>query len=142
MKKTLAGLIGLTIAASLSTAAAAETALEAAIASGAKQMTADEIVERLAGKTVTFEFASTGDRALIYYDGGNGMLISPVGSDKTIEGFYAASVADHVCFGVKGDAPMRLRCVDVLLIDDMMHKFELDGSLRGRVVEEVEGNIM
>ena len=37
---------------------------------------------------------------------------------------------------------MRLRCVNVVLIGGVMHKFELDGSLRGRIIEEVNGNII
>lgn len=140
MTKPFRVLVAALLAAGLATPALAQTAMEKALAAGAERMTADEIAARLAGKTVTFELASTGDRFLVYYDGVNGTLLKKVGSDTVIEGFYAVSVADHVCVGTKGDEPIRLRCVNVLLIDDQMHKFELDGSLRGRVVEEVDGN--
>lgn len=134
--------IGTLMAAGFATPAIAETAMEEALAAGAERMTADEIAERLAGETVTFELASTGDRFLLYYDGANGTLIKKVGSETVIEGFYAVSIADHVCLGSVGDEPIRLRCLNVLLIDDQMHKFELDGTFRGRVVEEVDGNTM
>lgn len=140
MTKPFTILAGALLAAGLATPALAETAMEKALAAGAERMTADQIAERLAGKTVTFEAAATGDRALIYYDGDNGMRIRKVGADDVFEAFYAVTDADHVCFGVKKDEPIRLHCVHVLLIDKQMHKFELDGSLRGRVVEEVDGN--
>lgn len=140
MRKPFAALSGALLAAALASPALAETAMEKALAAGAERLTADEIAARLAGKTVTFERAASGDRFLVYYDEGNGTLIRKVGGDKVIEGFYAVTVNDHVCFGAEGDEPMRLRCVTVLMIDDMLHKFELDGSLRGRIVEQVDGN--
>lgn len=140
MMKSKAVLIGLPLAIGLASTAAAETDMQKALADGAQRMTADEIAERLADKTVTFERAGSGDRWFVYYDGANGTRIQKVGSDKVSEGFYAVSSADHVCFGFKGGEPMRLRCVNVLLVDGQMSKFELDGSLRGRIVDEVNGN--
>ena len=131
---------GALVSASVATPALAETAMEQALAEGAERMTADQIAERLAGKTVTFELAATGDQFLVYYDGVNGTVIRKIGSDTAMEGFYALTVSDHICLGFFGDAPVRLRCVNVLLIDGAMHKFELDGSLRGYVVEEADGN--
>lgn len=121
--------------------AAAGTPMEDALADGAVRLDADEINARLADRTVTFENADTGERALVYYDGGNGTKLKLLSSGTLLEGFYATDLADHVCVGVHGDEPMRLRCVHVLLIDGVMHEFELDGSLRGRIVEEVDGCI-
>ena len=141
MKTSIPALIGTLALAGLATAAQAQTDMEKALADGATRMTSDQIAERLAGKTVTFENASSGARALVYYDGGNGTLIKPEGVDEAVEGFYATTLSDRICLGLRGDEPIRLRCVTVLLIDDMMHKFEADGSLRGRVIEEVDGNI-
>lgn len=142
MTKTLTALTGVFLAAGLATSAFAATDIEQALADGGVQMTADEIAERLASKTVTFESATSGAKTLVYYDGENGVLLQPVGSADVVEGFYAVDLADHICLGVQNDEPMRLRCLNVLLVDGMMHKFELDGSLRGRVIEEVSGNIM
>lgn len=142
MKKTLTALTGLLVAAGFAASALAATEIEEALANGGTQMTADEISQRLAGKTVTFENATSGAEALIYYDETNGTLIKLLDSGDVIEGFYAVDLADHICLGAHGDGPMRLRCVNVVLIDGMMHKYELDGSLRGRVIEEVSGNIM
>lgn len=140
MMKTFTALGAMLAIAGFATAALAETAMEQALAKGGKALTADEIGERLADKTVTFAPAGSDDRFLVYYDGGNGFRMKKVGSDKVAEGFYAVSVADHLCLGMSGGAPMRLRCVNVLLIDGLMHKFELDGSLRGHVIEEADGN--
>lgn len=126
----------------IGTGVSAGTQMEDALANGAVRLTADEIHARLADRTVTFENANTGAKALAYYDGQNGLTLKMLGSDALLEGFYATDLADHVCVGVYGDAPMRLRCVHVLLIDGVMHKFELDGSLRGRIIEEVDGSIL
>lgn len=142
MMKPLSVVMGILFTASLASAASAETQMEKALADGAKRMTADEIAERLAGKTVTFERAASGDQFYVFYDGTNGTLIKKVGTDKVMEGFYAFSLADHVCVGLKGDQPIRLRCVNVLLVDGEMQKYELDGSLRGRIIEEAQGNLM
>lgn len=120
----------------------AGTDMENALAGGAKQMTAEEIAERLAGKTVTFQPNGSEDKWLFYYDGMNGTLSKKVGAGTTSEGFYAVSLANHVCLGPKGGAPIKLRCVNVVLIDGKMHKFELDGRLRGTVIEEADGNLM
>jgi hypothetical protein len=121
---------------------ASASALEDALAKGATRLSAEEINKRLADKTVTFENLNSGAKVLVYYDGRNGTILKPVGSDRTLTGFYATDLADHVCLGVHGDGPMRLRCVDVLLVDGVMHKYELDGSLRGRITESVTGNII
>ncbi len=142
MKKILPTLVGALAYTCLFAMTADASELEDALTNGATQLTAEEIDERLADKTVTFENLNTGAKALAYYDGHNGIILKLDGSDETLAGFYATDLADHVCLGVHGDAPMRLRCVNVLLIDGVMHKFELDGSLRGRIIEEVAGNII
>lgn len=140
MTRTLAVLASALVLAGMAATALAATEMEQALTEGGKRMTSDEIAERLAGRTVTFESASSGARFLVYYDGANGTLLKPPGSDDVMEGFYAVDLADHICLGMRSDAPIRLRCVNVVLIDGMMHKFELDGSLRGRVIDEAEGN--
>lgn len=137
-QKVLAGALAMTV---LSAVSAAASEMEDALAKGAVRLTAEQISERLADKTVTFENATSGAKALVYYDGSNGIRLKPLGSNKMLKGFYATDLADHVCFGVYGNAPMRLRCVHVLLIDGVMHKFELDGSLRGRIIDQTDGNI-
>lgn len=140
MMKLFPALSAALLAAGLAAPAWAGTALEKALAEGAKRLGAEEIAARLAGKTVTFEQAASGARFLNYYDGANGMKIRKVGGDKVMDGFYAVTASDHIRFGIRGDKAIRLRCVAVLEIDGTLKKFELDGSLRGRIVEEVAGN--
>lgn len=134
--------LGILAAPMMATGAGAGTAMEQALANGATQLTGDQIAARLGGKTVVFELASTGGRYLVYYDGVNGMRLAKVGGEKVMKGFYAIDTADHVCFGIQKDAPLKLRCVSVLVVDGKLHKYELDGSLRGRVLEEADGNTM
>ena len=140
--KTLLAAGALVLAWPATGALAGPTAIEQAIAAGGRHMTAAEITDRLADKTVTFVNASSGAEVRVYYDGHNGVLLKVAGKDETLEGFYATDLADHICIGLRTGTPIRLRCVDVVLIDDVMHKFELDGSLRGRVVVEEPGKLM
>ncbi len=140
MKKTIAALWGAFAFTCLATVTAKASDLDDALSKGAKQLSAEEITLWLADKTVTFENLNSGAKVLVYYDGQNGILLKPVGSDRTLKGFYATDLADHVCVGVYGDEPMRLRCVYVLSIDGIMHKYELNGALRGRIIEEVNGD--
>ena len=140
MKTSISARIAAIAFALLAASPAAASELEDALANGATKLNADEITSRLSDKTVTFENLKSGAKVLIYYDGQNGMVLQPVGSDKTLKGFYATDLSDHVCIGIEGDKPLRLRCMTVLLIEDVMYKYELDGSLRGRVIEEVAGN--
>ncbi|RMF39351.1 MAG: hypothetical protein D6754_05650 [Alphaproteobacteria bacterium] len=138
--KLLNGLAGLAVASILATSALAESDMEKALAGGAVRLSSDQIVARLAGNTVTFEFAKNGDRWLVFYDEGNGMALRKVGTDKVIEGFYATTLDDRICFGITAKSPMRLRCLGVLDVGGQLQKYETDGSLRGRVVEMTAGN--
>ena len=134
---TLAGFFAL----AFGLVAHAETAMDKALADGAKALSGTEIAERLAGKTVTFENAASGDQWLVYYDGMNGTKLRKVGGEQVFTGFYAVSLADHVCLGNHSDKAMILRCVHAVEIGGVLHKFELDGSLRGRIVEAQDGNL-
>ena len=142
MTKMLPTLASALAMSSLFATPASASELEDALSNGAVRLTADEISSRLADRTVTFENVVTGAKVLAYYDGQNGAILKPIGSDQTLTAFYATDLADHFCLGVQGDGPMRLRCLNVVLIDGLMHKFELDGSLRGRIIEEVTGNVI
>ena len=142
MTRTSSAVLGALTLIALSAGNALASDMKTALAKGAVRMTAEQISKRLANKTVTFENANTGAKAIAYYDGRNGVKLKLLGSNKMLKGFYATDLADHICLGIEGQAPMRLRCVSVLLIDGVMHKFELDGSLRGRVIEETDGKLI
>lgn len=124
----------------LSTSAQAGSAYEDALKNGAKQLTAEELAQRLTGKTVTFVAAGSGDQYLVYYGEGNEAASRKVGGDASSAGFHAFTDRNQVCIGWEGRDLPRLRCVDVLLIDDKMHKFKADGSLSGHIINAVDGN--
>jgi len=126
----------------LTTVAEAGTALQDALDAGAQRLTSDEIAERIVGKTVTFVSASDSDyRVLVYYGLNNEAASSRIGGDTKNTGFYALTDRDRVCLGWEGRDLPRLRCLDVLLIDGVMHKFKADGSLSGRITETADGNM-
>ena len=105
MRKTFTGLCAAVALFGLFATPAAASQLETALAEGGTKLTAEEITTRLADKTVTFENLNSGAKALVYYDGGNGTIIKPIGADQELEGFYATDLADHVCVGVYGETP-------------------------------------
>lgn len=114
--------------------------LEDALAAGGQRLTADELFDRLSGKTVTFVSAGTGDEFLVFYGADNEGASRKVGSDAVSHGFQAITDRDQVCLGWDGRDLPRLRCMDVLLIDGVMHKFKADGSLSGRIIAITDGN--
>ena len=138
--KRLIGLMSGAALATLASAAHAGSELEEALAAGAERLTSEQIAERLTGKTVTFVSAKSGDRFLVYYGNDNETAGRKVGSDKTGTGFHAVTDRDQVCLGWEGRDLPRLRCMDVLLIDGVMHKYKADGSLSGRIIELADGN--
>ncbi len=123
----------------ISSSAAAESAKEKALSEGAKQLTSDEIAERFAGRTVTFESASGGKKVLVYYDQGNNIAGKKVGGDWSDTGFYGVADDDSICLSWSGKDKPRLRCLDVLVVDGIVHKFKPDGSLSGSIVKFEEG---
>lgn len=138
--KTLICLLAGALLAGLASPAHAGSDLEKALAAGGKRLTGEEIAERLTGKTVTFVSEKTGDKFLVFYGVGNETAGRKVGSDTAMTGFHAVTDRDHICLGWQGRGLPRLRCVDVLLIDGVLHKFKADGSLSGRIIELADGN--
>ena len=132
-------LVGLAMM-SMTSVVQAGSDLDKAIEAGAKHLTADEIAERLTGKTVTFVSAKSGDKYLVYYGHDNETKGRKVGDESTGTGFHAVTDRNQICLGWEGRDLPRLRCVDVLLIDGVLHKFKADGSLSGRIVEIADGN--
>lgn len=139
--RILIGLLAGLAMTGLATGAHAGSDLDAAIKAGAKRLSAEEIAEQLTGKTVTFVFAGNGAKFLVYYGDDNQVAGKKVGGDTTSTGFYAVTDRDQICLGWKGRDLPRLRCIDVLLIDGVMHKFKADGSLEGRITEVADGDM-
>jgi hypothetical protein len=136
----IALLAGLAMA-GLSTSAHAGSDFDAAIKAGAERLSAEEIAKRLTGKTVTFVFAANDARFLVYYGENNEVAGKPVGGETIMTGFQAVTDRDQICLGWEGRELPRLRCMDVVLIDGVMHKFDAAGSLMGRVIDIAEGNM-
>lgn len=139
-RTTLISLISAAALAGLASSAQAGSEFEKAMADGAKKLTGEEIAERIKGKTLTFVAASTGDKYLVYYGEMNEIAGRKVGASGTNTGFHAITDRDQVCLGWEGRDLPKLRCVDVVLIDGVMHKFKADGTLSGYISEVADGN--
>ena len=123
-------------------AAAAGSDREAALAKGAKQLTAEEIAERFAGKTLTFASASGDKRFQIYYSRGNEAVGKKIGGGWSDSGFYAVADNDTICLSWANRDKPRMRCMHVLLVNGVLQKFKADGSLSGSIEKLEEGKIL
>ena len=126
--------------AGLATAAQAGSDLDKALEAGAERLTSDQIAERFIGNTAVFVADKTGDRYLVFYGENNELAGGKADGDTSNVGFQAVNDRDQMCLGWEGPDLPRLRCLDVLLIDGVVHKFTAVGSLSGRIVEFAEGN--
>lgn len=140
ISRLLTGMLAGLAMTGLATVAQADSDLENALKAGAKRLTADEIAERLTGKTVTFAPAKSTARILVYYGTGNQTAVRKIGTSGVTAGFHAVTDRNQMCLGLEGKDLPRLRCWDVLLIDGVITKFKADGSLYGRIMEIADGN--
>ena len=142
VKATLVGTLAFVALAASSFGAAAESAKEKTLKDGAKQLTSDEIAERIAGKTVTFVSASGDKKFLIYYSEDNDIAGKMVGGNWSDTGFYGIADNNTICLSWNGSDKPRLRCLHVLLVDGVVKKFTADGSLSGSIVKFEDGKIL
>jgi hypothetical protein len=140
--KTMIGLVAGMSMLGIATGAQAGSDIEKALEAGATRLTSDEIAERFTGKTVTFVSHKTGDKFHVYYGKDNDIAGGKIGGDKSNVGFHAVNDRNQMCVGWTGRDLPRVRCLDVLLIDGVVHKFRADGSLSGKITEFAEGKIM
>lgn len=122
-------------------AVAGSNDLEAALEAGAKRLTADQIAERFVGKTVTFVSAAGNKRFLIHYGEDNDVAGKMVGGDWSDTGYYAVADDDSICLSWKGSDKGRLRCMTVLVVDEVVKKYKANGSLSGRIVAFETGKV-
>lgn len=140
-KLLIGSLAGLAMA-GLATIANAGSDLEKALAAGAERLTSNEIAERLTGKTGLFLVGGGDKRIMIYYGENNELVAKPVGGDSVLTGFYAVTDRDTICIGWdKKDLP-RLRCLDALLLDGVVYKYNTDGSFSGSYEKFEDGKIL
>jgi len=140
MSKSLIGLAAGLAAVTLATGAQAGSDLEKALEAGAERLTSDEIYEQFTGKTVTFVSDKTGAKYLVYYGTDNNIAGGKMGGDTSNTGFHAVNDRNQMCLGWDGRDLPRIRCLDVLLIDGVVHKFRADGSLSGKIIDFADGN--
>jgi hypothetical protein len=142
LKATLIGISAFGLLVASSFGAAAETAKEKALSDGAKQLSSNEIVERIAGKTVTFVTAAGDKKFLVYYSEDNAIAGKMIGGNWSDTGFYGIADNNTICLSWNGSDKPRLRCMHVLLVDGVMKKFTADGSLSGSIVKFEDGKIL
>lgn len=117
----------------------AGTAMQAALDSGAERLGADRIAERFVGQTGTWISADGSKKIAIHYGEDNSLDAEMVGGDWSGTGFYGVADDDAICVSWDGADEGRLRCLDVLLVDGVVTKFNADGSLNGTYADFVEG---
>ncbi len=142
LKATLIGTLAFVALAASSFGAAAETAEEKALSAGAKQLTSDQIAERFVGRTGTWVSPSGDKKVRIYYGRNNDLHGKLVGGDWSGTGYYGVANDDSICISWEGSDKGRLRCFEVLIDDDVIKKFAVDGSLNGYYENFEDGKIL
>jgi len=115
-----------------STGTAAGSGKDEALREGARQLAADEIAEQFVGRTGTWVSPSGDKKIMIYYGRNNDLRGEMVGGDWSGTGYYAVTNTDRICVSWDGADTGRLRCLDVLIEDGTVEKYNADGSLNGR----------
>jgi hypothetical protein len=142
VKATLIGTLAFVLLAASSFGAAAETAKEKALGDGAKQLTSNEIAERLVGRTGTWVSPSGDKKVRIYYGRNNDLHGKLVGGDWSGTGYYGVANDDSICISWEGSDKGRLRCFEVLIDDGVIKKFNVDGGLNGSYENFEDGKIL
>lgn len=131
IKLSLIGIPAFVVLAGTPLSAAAQTAMEEALNNGAQQLTADEIAEHFIGRTGTW-VSPDGDRKMrIHYGEDNALTAKQVDGEWSGSGYYGVANNDSICVSWDQVDEGRLRCLDVLLVDDVVTKFNVDGSQNG-----------
>lgn len=142
LKMALIGIPAFIVLASTSFSAVAGSGMEEALDNGAQQLTADEIAERVVGKTVTYLLADNQKEVQVHYGTENAASGKMVGGDWADTGYYGITNSDRICISWSESDAGRLRCFSVLLVDDVIKKFHPDGNLAMDAVEFEDGNTL
>jgi len=139
IRTALIGAVALALLAVSPGGAAAETALEQAVAAGAKKLTADEIANLIVGKTVT---AKSGEkRFLFHYSAGNVLSGRLIGGKWSDTGYYGITDDDRVCLSISKDKG-RLRCLTLLAMDGAVRKYNVAGDMTFELLSFEDGKHM
>lgn len=142
LKMALIGIPAFVVLANTSFSASAGTDMEEALDSGAQQLTADEIAEQFVGKTGTW-VSPSGDRKMaIHYSEDNDLQGKQIGGDWSATGYYGIADNDSICVSWDSRDEGRLRCLDVLVVDGVVTKFNADGNLNGSYEKFEDGNTL
>jgi hypothetical protein len=110
--------------------------LDAALASGGTRLTADQIAEKIVGKTVS---AALGEkRFLFYYSPDNVLTGQLVGGDWSDSGYYGITDDDRVCLSMTKDKG-RLRCLTLVERGGVVVKYDTNGKATFELLEFRDG---
>lgn len=126
--------VGLSLA-----SAGTETDHSAALKAGAEKLSTEQIVATFVGKTGHYQDGDSDRQMLISYGDDNVLAAKEVGGDGMRIGLFAVTDRDNLCIGWENRDLPRLRCMDVLLVDGVVHKYNSDGSLGGSFPKFEEG---
>jgi hypothetical protein len=120
-------------------AVAADTAREAALAGGARALSPDQIAEQFVGRTGTWVAASGDKTVKVYYGPDNDLHSNLMGGGWTGTGLYGVTSDGRICIAWDGPDDGRLRCLDVLVVDGTVVKYNPDGSRNGHYTAFTDG---
>jgi len=138
-KSTIIGCLTVLALAGTSYGAQAGSAMRKALDNGATRLTADQIADRFVGRTGIWVSGSGDKKIAIYYGKKNDLSAEKVGGGWTANGYYGIANDDSICISWAGKDKGRLRCLDVLVVDGVVTKFNVDGSLNGSYEKFVNG---
>ncbi len=117
--------------------AMAATDKQEALDAGARQLTSEQIADRIVDKTVT---ARLGDkRFMFHYSKDNVLTGEMIGGDWSDTGYYGIADNDRVCLSMSNDEG-RLRCLSLLEVDGRLVKYNSAGEKTFELLEFQDGN--
>lgn len=117
--------------------AMAATDKQEALDAGARQLTSEQIADRIVDKTVT---ARLGDkRFMFHYSKDNVLTGKMIGGDWSDTGYYGIADNDRVCLSMSNDEG-RLRCLSLLEVDGRLVKYNSAGEKTFELLEFQDGN--
>lgn len=135
--KNLLNTVVLTLLVLPAAGAMAATEKQEALDAGARQLTSEQIADRIVDKTVT---ARLGDkRFMFHYSKDNVLTGEMIGGDWSDTGYYGIADNDRVCLSMSNDEG-RLRCLSLLEVDGRLVKYNSAGEKTFELLEFQDGN--
>jgi hypothetical protein len=132
MRKYVIGCLGvLGLTSSIAAVTGTGSALEQAVADGGHHLGSGELAQQFIGKTGIWVSPAGDKKIAIYYGTNNDLHGQMVGGEWSGRGYYAVANTDKICISWNGSDKGRLRCLDVVVVGDVVTKFNADGSLNG-----------